>query len=380
MAINTGNGNFSVDFKSNVNGNTLVKNNSIINDLSLNGSQFYNKSNANNSNEVESFDLFTDNKISQFRSRLNSGLLEKGLLDAKISSGYKNGVLVERYDLTDSETFSLISSLSEDIYATALDGMKNCKERNFVDIYYPDGVNYPVFYFGGIYNYNNLDVSLLDVKKDENFSNYYKNMLNERLSKCNSGRERAVATALFFGSDLPQLPYFLGGCHNFKELESFSPSNILDKITKIKSVDDYNTFDCSSFNTCCFYNGGIDIKKYIVPFKGRGGNSLLSGEIGKMNQKHPINSGVARAGDAVWCDGHVGIVVENDNLNDEIIIAHSSSSSDGVAYLVLDSTNGKVKRTHGPEPAKNIRLGETYFTHIVPVQYEDEIRPMPYTI
>lgn len=270
------------------------------------------------------------------------------------------------YVVTDLNQLDLLRELYSKCYNTPLD-LLNYEVGDAFKVIYRDGTA-PTLVFDNIYLDNNLNKNMKEVIEHyptgkEGFIQDYTNLLKIRLNNVQTDRERAVVTALFFALDFPKMDYNLGGCHDLGSEDAFLPENIISEL-----VED-NEFDCSSLLTCCLKSGGFKISDITRDKR----TSVNSWDIEAMNSFR-LDSGLGRPGDAVYFEGssHVGIIVGTNQRKNELAIVHSSASGDGVSILIVDSNTGKVKNNYGTESDDKLKVGNQYFTHIVPIEYSDD--------
>lgn len=205
-------------------------------------------------------------------------------------------------------------------------------------------------------------------------ANYYNEQLEKELNKYSSTRYKTAAAALFLATDVPKLPYFWGGGHDYN-IEDFVGINASwGQYARVKyggsedsPVGDLktNSLDCSGYVTWCLVNGGYDIKTCL--------NTQSCYTLGKktsITDADTINN--VQVGDLGYTNGHVGIVVDVNKDSKEITFAHVSGSGNGMNLTTISTETGKVTKDDlGANPDGVNRVGTEMFTTIIYVPYED---------
>ena len=221
---------------------------------------------------------------------------------------------------------------------------------------------------------NNL---LLEGSLTEEELKKYSQEFQKFLSKHSSSqREKTVAAALFLTTMFPKLPYFWGGGHDEtkEELTGLDKEWGNQKEIVFGGDTDYTigsnwpkSLDCSGFVSWCMINGDTNI------------NSCYSTTDFKRNrQLHSITEeniiDKIQIGDlADYAKGveHVGVIVDVDKINNNIIVAHCSGSGKGMNLTTINTQTGLVVSDETGQTGKS-RVGEKYFENIILWDYDDE--------
>lgn len=208
---------------------------------------------------------------------------------------------------------------------------------------------------------------------------YYENIFHNIIISDMSVRDKVVEVAMFFINIFPKLPYFWGGGHDvlnisyFKHLDSEwgIPTPILFDGSSEQQLNNLfpKSLDCSGFVMMCLVAGGYDIFPYL-----NNKNCLDSGDFLKLGSVYSImehtNHSYIKKGDVAWMNGHVGVIVYVNDIDNSIDIVHVSSSGGGTNLTAIDLNTGLIIRDDLGENMLQVdRLGKKYFTHFISVDY-----------
>lgn len=207
---------------------------------------------------------------------------------------------------------------------------------------------------------------------------YFDNLLQDVIKSDLSVRDKVVKVALFFYDVFPKLPYFWGGGHDAESLAYFKHLDwqwgALVPII-FSGSDEYpvgkffkKSLDCSGFVTFCLVAGGFDLISYLnSSYCLDSIDCLKLGEVVRIEESFRR----AKAGDLAWIRGHVGVVIEVDELRKCFKVIHISSSGKGLNMTTLMSNGVIVEDDLGELPEGYVvnRVGDKYFTHFILVNY-----------
>lgn len=219
--------------------------------------------------------------------------------------------------------------------------------------------------------YKNFEVS--DVNIDDNYEYFrYKYLFDKYMGLyANSSiREKSVMAAIFLATQLPKGPYFFGGGHEISMDEFMGLNPNWGKNTAIvfdsndqKAGEEYPYFyDCSGFVTWAMINGGYKFVVDDCP------NALDLSNLGEKKELKNIDLSSVQVGDLAWKQGHVGMIVDVDQANHEIKVAHTSYSGEGMNITTINTDTGKIVSDSVGSSNVN-RIGQEYFTHITLMDY-----------
>lgn len=192
---------------------------------------------------------------------------------------------------------------------------------------------------------------------------YYQSLLTKSLNLATSTRSKSVMAAIFLSTTFPHMNYFWGGGHD-KISEGLDPTWGTLKVVTAAGSDTTgtkqpNSLDCSGYISWSLKNGGYDLSKPMV-----------TGELEQLGEKIPITESTDKniqVGDLAYMDGHVGMIIRKDGS--EITVSHCSGSGNGMNITKIDTTTGLV--TEDYSKAAKDRIGNTYFTDIIKLNYQD---------
>lgn len=226
------------------------------------------------------------------------------------------------------------------------------------------------------------DVGLMDDILFQCNCGKYQEMLEKVLIKKCPTNYKVAMVADFLFNDFPKLPYFWGGGHEATSFEYFMGINPdWGKMEKIMfdGDNDYRigkefpfSLDCSGFVTWCLVNSGFDVSSYVK----NGTYCLDSDDCLKMGDLFGITDNNLKnnikIGDIAWMKGHVGIVTYICKRFNTIDVVHVSGSGKGINNTTICLTDGiiiKDELGYMPSGVEVDRVGDSYFTHIVSVNY-----------
>lgn len=194
---------------------------------------------------------------------------------------------------------------------------------------------------------------------------YYETLLEKTLKSATGERAKSVAAALFLATSFPHMNYFWGGGHD-KISIGLDPSWGEPKVvtaagSKTTGTKQPNSLDCSGYISWALKNGGYDISKPMV-----------TSELEKLGEKVPItkaNENNIKVGDLAYMQDHVGMIINVDK--NVITVSHCSGSGDGMNITKMDTNTGIVIEDWNGRETTNTRVGKTYFTDIVKVNYQN---------
>ena len=99
---------------------------------------------------------------------------------------------------------------------------------------------------------------------------------------------------------------------------------------------------------------------------------MVTSELEKLGEKVPItkaNENNIKVGDLAYMKDHVGMIINVDK--NVITVSHCSGSGDGMNITKMDTNTGIVVEDWNGRETTNTRVGKTYFTDIVKVNYQN---------
>ena len=205
----------------------------------------------------------------------------------------------------------------------------------------------------------------------------YERLLNNIVSNIPGDREKTAACALFLTMVFPHLPYFFAGGHESNgnvEAGIDSEWGTLRRqgVGDHKGEDLPYSLDCSSFMTWCYKTAGTGnytnwtVKSYVKHGKGQ------IYDLQKGSNSQEIFNKV-RIGDLAVNsdDSHIGMVVKVDRENNQIVVAHCSSSGGGMNLTAIQVFDDYTEIVDDSCERDSSTSGTDYFTKFIHMNYKD---------
>ena len=312
-------------------------------------------------------------------------------------SGEEDGLYAINDEINKNDT--TINELSIDITETVemfvevelgiIDSIKLLDEKNELKDYKVNNVVIKSKGLGTAFlhmtDYNNGELEKIMQKKkpkgplsDEEYKKQTE-ILNRLMASGKTEREKATIYATYLAILYPnQLGYFWGGGHcKYKdELMGIDPTWGYPKTVTSEGPSKGSTrpysVDCSGFVVRSLINGGYD----KLPVESTGYYDINAGTLMNQGRTTPITdlSGV-QAGDIVniGTNQHVGIIIDVNEQNGTMAIAHSSGNGgmNITTINTVEKSNCKVGEVldDSNDPS---RKGSTYFETVTRLTYDDE--------
>lgn len=197
----------------------------------------------------------------------------------------------------------------------------------------------------------------------------FQSKLDDCIKDTNTIREKIVAYALFFATQMPKLPYFWGGGHECSIEQMQGLNKDWGKLKPILFAGSNNyqvgcyypySLDCSSFISWCLINSSVNLNKV-----------LSSPDLYKLGSALSITDpkilNYVQIGDFAFMLGHIGIIVDIDKDNKILSVVHISFSGQGINITKVSTISGLIVEDDVGIVDNNfeIRVGKEYFREVI---------------